>query len=71
MKVQEAKTHLSALLVEVERGTDVVIARGDRPVARLTAIGVPVEREMGFVSYAVPESFFDPLPESELEAWES
>ena len=34
--VLEAKTHLSALLDEVERGGEVVITRHGRPVARLS-----------------------------------
>ncbi|GAK72440.1 prevent-host-death family protein [Agrobacterium rubi TR3 = NBRC 13261] len=35
VKVGEAKTHLSELLVKVEAGEDVVISRGNEPVARL------------------------------------
>ncbi|MBS1847505.1 MAG: type II toxin-antitoxin system prevent-host-death family antitoxin [Actinobacteria bacterium] len=70
VKVQYAKTHLSALLHAVERGEDVVIARGDRPVARLVSIDEDVRRELGFVAYDVPEVFFDPLPDAELDAWE-
>lgn len=70
VKVQYAKTHLSALLAAVERGEEVVISRGDRPVARLVAVDPPSTRELGFVSLAVPDSFFDELPESELAAWE-
>ena len=71
VKVQEAKTHLSALLAEVEAGAEFVIARGNVPVARL----VPLEpaqqkRELGFVPVKFPDSFFDPLPPEELEAWE-
>ena len=27
-------------------------------------------RPLGFVHYSLPESFFDPLPEEELEGWE-
>ena len=70
VKVQEAKTHLSRLLLEVEEGKEIIIARGDTPVARLVPIGDPPERELGFVPYAVPDSFFEPLPVEELEAWE-
>jgi antitoxin of toxin-antitoxin stability system len=69
VKVQEAKTHLSALLKEVESGSTISIARGRRIVARL----VPVddgERELGFGGYRLPDSFFDELPEEELRAWE-
>lgn len=36
VKIGEAKTHLSALLVEVEAGEDLVICRGLTPVARVT-----------------------------------
>ena len=69
VKVQEAKTHLSALLAEVERGATIAIARGPRTIARL----VPAdsgERELGFGGYRLPDSFFDELPEEELDVWE-
>jgi prevent-host-death family protein len=36
VKISEAKTHLSELLVRVEAGEDFVIARGNDPVAHLT-----------------------------------
>jgi prevent-host-death family protein len=42
VNVHEAKTHLSRLLVRVEAGEEVVIARAGRPVARL----VPYRRSM-------------------------
>ena len=38
VKIGEAKTHLSALLNEVEAGDDLVICRGDTPIARFTRI---------------------------------
>ena len=40
-KVAEAKAHLSELLAKVERGEEIVIARGDQPIARL----VPLEEK--------------------------
>lgn len=70
VKVQEAKTRLSALLADVERGEEIVIARGDIPVARLIPVQEPSERELGFVPYDVPDSFFEPLPGDEIAAWE-
>ena len=70
VKVQQAKTRLSALLADVKRGEEVIIARGDKPVARLVPLQEPAERELGFVPYDVPDSFFEPLPEAELAAWE-
>jgi antitoxin (DNA-binding transcriptional repressor) of toxin-antitoxin stability system len=38
VKVGEAKTYLSDLLARVEAGEEIVIARGDVPIARLTRI---------------------------------
>lgn len=36
---REAKAQLSKLLAEVERGEEIIILRGSKPVARLTAVG--------------------------------
>jgi prevent-host-death family protein len=68
--VQEAKTRLSQLLAAAERGEEVVIARGGRPVVRLVPVGDPQPRPVGFVAGAVPETFFEPLPDDELARWE-
>ena len=38
VNVYEAKTRLSALLEQAQRGEEVVIARAGKPVARLTPI---------------------------------
>ena len=49
VNVHQAKTNLSKLLAEVERGEEVVIARAGKPVARLVkeaAVG-PVLRKAG------------------------
>lgn len=69
VKVHEAKTHLSALLLEVENGDEIVIARGNTAVARLVPIDQSTNRDLGFVSYQVPDSFFEALPDDELDAW--
>ncbi len=71
VNVHEAKTRLSELLARVERGDEIVIARGGVPVARLVAFEQSAERELGFLpGLDTPASFFEPLPESELAAWE-
>lgn len=70
VNVQEAKTRLSELLGRVERGEEVLIARAGTPVARLVATSPVAPREFGTMRLDVPDSFFDPLPESELSAWE-
>lgn len=69
MNVQEAKTRLSQILARVERGEDVVIARDGVPIVRLLPIGPPPSRPVGFVTGSVPDAFFDPLPDVELDAW--
>ena len=72
VNVHHAKTHLSRLLVRVEAGEEVVIARNGQPVARLISCGVSPKRRFGALAgrITVDESFFDPLPEQELAAWE-
>jgi prevent-host-death family protein len=70
VNVQEAKTRLSQILAQAENGEDVVIARDGTPIARLVPIGPPPPRSVGFVAGSVQESFFEPLPENELEQWE-
>ena len=71
VNVQDAKTRLSELLARVERGEDVVIARGGKPIARLTAINAAVPRTLGFIpGLTIPDSFWEPLPEDELSSWE-
>lgn len=70
VKVQHAKTHLSALLAAVERGEEVIIARGSTPVAKLVPLSPAAERELGFVAYTVPDQFFEPLSDEDLTAWE-
>jgi len=71
--IHAAKTQLSKLIARVEAGEEVIIARRDKPVARL----VPIEpakpkRQFGSMKGKVwvgPE-FFEPLPEEELRLWE-
>lgn len=48
--IHEAKTHLSRLIAAVERGEEVVIARRDKPVARLVLEEAkkPLRRSLGF-----------------------
>lgn len=70
VRIHEAKTHLSALLARVEAGEEITVARGDVEIAKIVPLKKTGRRELGFVAYDVPDSFFDPLPESELAAWE-
>ena len=67
--VHEAKTHLSKLLREVEAGTEVVILRGGKPVARLVPLRTSAARILGADRdvLVVPDDFDAPLTESTLD----
>jgi prevent-host-death family protein len=71
--VHEAKTHLSKLLREVEAGTEVVILRGGKPVARLVPLRTRAARVLGADRdvLVVPDDFDAPLPASVLDDFES
>lgn len=69
--VQEAKTRLSELLHMVERGDEVVIARGGRPVAKLVKLERPLKRTLGFLGpLNVPDQAFEPMSGEEFAEWE-
>lgn len=72
INVHAAKTNLSRLIERACEGEEIVIARNNEPVVRL----VPVQatrprRQRGSLEgqVFVPDSFFEPLPADELEAW--
>ena len=70
--VHTAKTQLSRLLERVERGEEVVIARRDKPVARLIRVNAAApRRKFGALKgrIRITSAFFEPLPPEELDAW--
>ena len=71
--VHAAKTQLSKLIERACKGEEIVIARGKTPVVRLTPVGsLGAQRRFGALKgkLKVAKSFFEPLPDSELSAWE-
>jgi antitoxin (DNA-binding transcriptional repressor) of toxin-antitoxin stability system len=63
---------LAKLLARVEAGEEVVLACDGKAVARLAPDGEPQgPRKPGRLKgkIALDETFFEPLPEEELEAW--
>jgi prevent-host-death family protein len=70
VNVHEAKTHLSRLLERVEQGEEIVIARNNRPVARLVAHMAP-ERRPGSLRgrMRIADDFDDPLPDELADAF--
>jgi prevent-host-death family protein len=66
--IHAAKTHLSRLVEQVERGDEVIIARGKTPVARLTRLRPGrAGRRFGAMRgrAKVTRAFFEPLPPEE------
>jgi antitoxin (DNA-binding transcriptional repressor) of toxin-antitoxin stability system len=71
--VHAAKTNLSKLLEQAEAGDEVVIARGQTPVVRLTLVNhIPPHRQFGAMRgrAKVTSAFFEPLPADELDRWD-
>lgn len=67
----EAKAKLNALLAEVERtGASVTITNHGRRVAVLIPAEPRTRRFGQLPALAVPDDFDEPLPDSELAAWE-
>jgi prevent-host-death family protein len=71
--IHKAKSTLSRLIKKASAGEEVIIARGDKPVARLVSVGeIKGKRQPGSLKgklHVGPE-FFAPLPPEELAGWE-
>ena len=74
VNIHEAKVHLSRILARVEEGETVVICRRNVPIAELRPLPEertrprPIGLHRGQIE--VPDSFFEPLPEELLAAFE-
>jgi prevent-host-death family protein len=67
----EAKAKLNAVLAEVEQsGQSVTITNHGRPVAVLSPVTTRPRTFGQMPNLTIPDSFDDPLPESELAPWE-
>jgi prevent-host-death family protein len=70
--VHEAKTNLSRLIKEAEKGKEVIIARGKTPVAKLVAIGGSRKRRIPGKykgRLVIKGSSFAPMTPAELKEW--
>jgi prevent-host-death family protein len=73
VNVHQAKTELSRLLAEVERGAEVVIARNGTPVAKLVPFPAPGGRRLRTDNWKgrirMAPDFDAPLSAAELRKW--
>ncbi len=73
VKMHEAKTNLSRLAARAAAGEEVIIMRGNTPVARIVPLAAEEKprrqpgRLKGLIDF--DDRFFEPLPDDELEAW--
>ena len=73
--IHKAKTELSKLIKRVEAGEEIVIARGNKPVARIVApeVAKPVSRALAHGiwkgKFELPD-FLELMSEEELADWE-
>ena len=69
--VHQAKSQLSRLLALVGKGEEVVIARGNEPVARIVPFESAKPRRPGALKgkIALTPAFFEPLPSDDIAAW--
>jgi len=73
VNTHEAKTNLSKLIDEVRKGAEIVIARANRPVARLVPFrGKQRPRRPGYLKgkVRVAADFDAPLPPGVVHAFE-
>ena len=73
VKMHAAKSQLSKLVEAAERGEEVILARGDIPVARIVAINAaPKPFVYGILAHVLkgPTPDFEPMSDEELDQLE-
>jgi len=71
VNVHEAKTHLSRLLDQAHAGQEIILAKAGKPYARLLPLAAEAgHRRPGRLPGQLDSSFFEPLPQEELDAWD-
>jgi prevent-host-death family protein len=73
VNLQDAKTHLSRYVDDVQKGEVVVLCRHNKPIAEIRSINTADEGTPEFGIYdgfGVSAEFFEPLPDVLLRAFE-
>jgi len=70
--MHQAKTNLSRLIREAQKGKEVIITRGKEPVAKIVPINKTAKKRMPDMFkgqlWSAPDAF-DPLTDEELREW--
>lgn len=74
LNIHEAKTHLSKYLAKLKAGERILLCRRNQPVAEITPLpeASARPRRIGLCKgqFTVPSTFFDPLPDELLDAFD-
>jgi len=73
VNIHEAKTNLSRIVDEMAAGSEVIIAKADKPMARLVPLNPRIRpRHFGLLEgrIKVPDDFNQPLPDEVIDAFE-
>lgn len=73
VNIADAKAKLSELVEAATRGEEVIICNRNEPVAELRAVAAaartPRDLTPVYPDWTIDRAFFDPLDESDLDAW--
>ncbi len=70
VNIHEAKTHLSRLLLRVQRGEEIIIAKAGRPIAKLTPLEPVLKARIPGSAkgkLSIGSDFDAPLPDEVIE----
>lgn len=73
VNIHQAKTHLSRLLARVAAGEEIIIAKANRPIARLVPFEAPATDRVPGTARGeiwIADDFDAPLPDDLLAAFE-
>ena len=74
VNVHHAKTHLSMILADVEKGQEIILARDGKPIAKI----IPFSERRNRISNIfgdlkgkiwIADDFDDPLPDELMKEW--
>lgn len=73
VNVHEAKTHLSRLLAQVEKGEEIIVARDGVPIAKLIPFPKPAKKRLRVGNWKgriwMAPDWDAPLTDEELKDW--
>ena len=75
LNMHEAKTHLSRYIARVEAGEKILLCRRNEPVAEIHPVSPTRKKPRPFGldrgQFTIPDSFYDPLPDDFIDAFEN